>query len=273
MSYFEEKVFEGLENELKLFYCGKRIHNFSHSFGPYTRQQYLIYYIKEGSATLQLDGRAMELTSKGFFVNFPNSQTIYHCAENVPWSIKWIVVEGRVIEQYLLLLGITRSNPFMLLRNPREIEAVFDEMFEQFDSHALSAKVYCISLLYKLFSLLADSAVFGQNENAHVQAAQELMEQNYHDSNFNVSHMAQMLGLHHNYLSVLYKKETGFSPISALGDIRLKNACKMLKFTDKPIKEIASLCGFSDELYFSRAFRKKFGVSPSAFRRSEEYLT
>ena len=273
MNYFEEKVFEGPGNEMKLIYCGKRLHNFSHSFGPYGRDQYLIYFIKEGTATLSLNGRETQLSANGFFVNFPNSQTFYHCTENVPWSIKWIVAEGNVIEQYLLLLGVTRDNPFIRLNDPREIEVVFDEMFEHFDSHDLSAKIYCISLLYKLFSLLAENSASVKAKNTHVQTARVLMDQNYADCNFNITRMAQMIGLHHNYISVLFKKETGISPTEALRDIRLKNACKMLKFTDKPIKEIASLCGFADELYFSRVFRKNVGLSPSAFRQSEAYTT
>ena len=273
MSYFEEKVFEGIENEINLIYCGKRIHNLAHHFGPYTRDQYLIYYIKEGRATLALDDRKIELSAQGFFVNFPNSKAEYRCIENVPWSIKWIAVDGRMIEQYLSLVGITRSQPFIQLNNYRDVELVFDEMFEHFDSHALSSRIYCVSLLYKLFSILADSPALGYAENAHIRRARLLMEQNYPNCNFNVTKLSQMMGLHHNYISILFKKETGASLVSVLCDIRLKNACKMLRFTDKPVKEIATLCGFADELYFSRVFRKKFGIAPSAYRKSEEYLT
>lgn len=271
MNYFEEKVFEGLESEIKLIYCGKRIHNLGHYFGPYTRDQFLIYYIKDGCATLELDGRETELSAKGFFVNFPNSKTVYRCTENVPWSIHWIAADGRILEQYLSLLGITRSNPFIRLNSYLEVEQIFEEMFEHFDNQAPASKLYCISLLYKLFSLLSDVHLPGKSSASHAHSAQALMERHFADSGFNVTKLSRMMGLHHNYISILYKKETGTSLVTALCEIRLKNACKLLRFTDKPVKEVAALCGFADELYFSRVFRKKLQMSPSAYRMSEEY--
>ena len=75
-----------------------------------------------------------------------------------------------------------------------------------------------------------------------------------------------MLGLHYNYFS---KKNTGESPKKALIDQRLRNACKMLKFTDNPIKEVAADSGFLDEMYFSKVFRERFHVPPTVYRQQE----
>ena len=43
----DEKVFNEFENEIKLFYCGKRVRSISHKYGPYTQDRYLIYFIKD----------------------------------------------------------------------------------------------------------------------------------------------------------------------------------------------------------------------------------
>jgi two-component system response regulator YesN len=48
---------------------------------------------------------------------------------------------------------------------------------------------------------------------------------------------------------------------------RLSAAKNLLSSTDKGIKEIIDLCGFSDESNFSRTFREKVGMTPTEFRK------
>ena len=46
--------------------------------------------------------------------------------------------------------------------------------------------------------------------------------------------------------------------------IRIENACALIEKEHDCVKEIAFLCGFNDPLYFSKIFKKKMGISPSA---------
>ena len=273
MNTYEEKVFDVFENDIQLFYCGKRLHNLSHHYGPHDRDTYLLYYVKEGKAKLCINGREDMLTGPAFFVNFPNSQTEYTCIDNIPWSIKWMVADGAIIETYLSLLGITRNTPFLSLKDSQSIETVFDEMYELFDKGTLSSKAYCISLVHKLFSLLFEKMQPVQKGNEYVSAALELIEKRFSEHSFNVATLAECVGLNANYFSILFKKETGKTPVKALCEYRLETACKMLKFTNRSVKGIAHSCGFTDELYFSRVFKNKYGISPVEYRSNEEFLT
>jgi len=269
MNTFEEKVFDEFENEIKLYYCGKRFRSILHRYGPYEQERYLIYFIKEGRATLTLENQKTMTLSKGFFVNFPKSHSSYCCEERIPWTINWIMADGTIIEKYLSLLGITRERPYIGLNQSRNIESIFDEMYENFDKNNLSSKIYCISLMHKLFSALAEDLNGFKAYNGYVFNADKLIEENYFDPKFNVSVLAEKLGLHHNYFSILYKKATGITPMKAINNYRLQNACKMLSFTDKLIKEVALDSGFSDELYFSRVFKNTFGVSPNLYKKKK----
>lgn len=57
------------------------------------------------------------------------------------------------------------------------------------------------------------------------------------------------------------------TPLNYIIMLRLNQAAKQLRTTNRSIAEIALQCGFSDSNYFSRAFRKKFRVSPSEYRK------
>lgn len=70
-----------------------------------------------------------------------------------------------------------------------------------------------------------------------------------------------------NYLTHLLRKETGSTFTDLVLERRMRLARTHLISTAKPLSHIAWLCGFSDEAYFSRRFRKAYGMPPSQFRR------
>ena len=77
------------------------------------------------------------------------------------------------------------------------------------------------------------------------------------------------LGYHisESHLSHIFKSVTGYAPIEYLMSCRLSAAKNLLSSSDKSIKEIIDLCGFSDESNFSRTFKKKVGMTPTEFRK------
>ena len=128
-----------------------------------------------------------------------------------------------------------------------------------------------MSLVHRLFSVLAAGEQAKGEGRSYVRRALERIETDYADPALSVLSLATELGLHPNYFSILFKRETGRLPKAAILGARMRAAGKMLRFTDRPVGEIARAVGFSDELYFSRSFRRAYGVSPSAFRHTHAY--
>lgn len=78
-----------------------------------------------------------------------------------------------------------------------------------------------------------------------------------------VQGMAKMVNLSDMYFGNLFKKETGLSFRKFLNIIRLNRAEEMLYSREYKISEIADACGFCDEFYFSKLYKKSRGYSPS----------
>ena len=65
-----------------------------------------------------------------------------------------------------------------------------------------------------------------------------------------------------------FKKNMGDSFINYLNDYRLSMAARTLLSSDDNIIDIAADCGYDNLSYFNRIFKKKYGVTPSAYRKS-----
>ncbi|MEG2377519.1 MAG: PocR ligand-binding domain-containing protein [Clostridia bacterium] len=65
----------------------------------------------------------------------------------------------------------------------------------------------------------------------------------------------------------VFKKQYNKTIMEYLTDVRLTHAEKLLKTGDSTIYGVATQCGFLDQNYFSKVFAKKYGVSPTAYRK------
>lgn len=85
---------------------------------------------------------------------------------------------------------------------------------------------------------------------------------------WNIHSMAEELHLSAGYLQILYKKMFGISCMDDVIASRIRMASEQLVYTEKPVTEIAEVCGYRNVEHFCRQFRKQTGLTPSAFRRS-----
>lgn len=111
--------------------------------------------------------------------------------------------------------------------------------------------------------------LFLEDENANTEIVREIQgrfEREYAD-HFTLSALATQYHISTSHLSHIFKSVTGYAPIEYLMICRLSAAKNLLSSTDKCIKEIIDLCGFSDESNFSRTFREKVGMTPTEFRK------
>ena len=79
--------------------------------------------------------------------------------------------------------------------------------------------------------------------------------------------LAAEAGMSKFHFARLFSERTGVTPHAHLVSLRLECAAHLLTSTDRRISEVSRHCGFASPAHFGAIFAKRFGVSPSAFRR------
>jgi AraC family transcriptional regulator len=111
-------------------------------------------------------------------------------------------------------------------------------------------------------------------QHRSIQRAVALIEANF-TSSLSRKEMACAAGMSVSYFSNLFQRCLGLSPHRYLVHCRLRHARKLLSRLDKEVSIVVVACesGFADQAHFSRHFRRAYGVSPLAFRRTIEKST
>ena len=84
------------------------------------------------------------------------------------------------------------------------------------------------------------------------------------------SELSSRLGFSSAYLTKLFNKYVGTTPLKYLTDIRIHEAKHLLLNTTLPIREVGEKVGYPDQFHFSKTFRKLTGMNPTAYRQSPQ---
>jgi len=95
--------------------------------------------------------------------------------------------------------------------------------------------------------------------------ARQVVEKNLEGVAFGVEQMAEEMGFSRTHLLRKIKALTNISPNEFIRDLRLNKAAEMIRQKADTVSQIAYAVGFSDQSYFAKCFKRKFGKSPSEY--------
>ncbi len=208
-----------------------------------------------------------ELSSK--ILDFPKDEQLSMTFKEISCFLarcrKGNVPPSDAIQYCIRLLG---SLEYQL---PGRTSPVHEQLADIADSmrkavHAEELMSYIASALPLIFA--SESEENGENSfSLEVSQAVSYIEAHY-DSRISLSALADHVGLSSSYLCRVFKEETGFNINTYINNLRMAKAVRLLEDKSCYIKEVAISVGFDDQLYFSRLFKKYYGVTPSQYRAS-----
>lgn len=126
--------------------------------------------------------------------------------------------------------------------------------------------------IYRQFSLVADILAKSHfsGYSSIVQEAVFLISRHYANYGLNVEWIAEQLKISPSGLNVQFKRETGHTPWKVIISTRLEEARNLLLQGMEP-SQVCLRTGYGSLSYFSKAFKKSYGVSPQDYRRNYSY--
>lgn len=249
---------------LKCELCGSQDCSDGHSWGPGVRRNYILHYIVRGAGYYETGGKKYRVEAgESFFIN-DNSMAHYYPDMNDPWSYFWIIFSGSEAKSILSMTSFFDI--------PLAPKADLEKFYSSFLTNVSSktSELYNDGLLRMLLAKYLE--IYPSNgENKYfdyMHIAKHYIATNFHRYDFTVTELAQAVGIERSYLYRLFKENENMSIIDYIIDVRLENAKKMMENGMTQIKVIAYSSGYENPLYFSNAFKKKYGISPKNYLKT-----
>jgi AraC family transcriptional regulator len=128
------------------------------------------------------------------------------------------------------------------------------------------ARVFLIKLIQKYGLERADYEFTSSFTARHYQRVLDHIAAHYAEE-LTVEDLARRAGLSEFHFSRLFKRTIGRSPHQFILSYRVEQGTRLLADRDRPLADIALICGFADQAHFARSFKKFTGATPREYRR------
>ena len=162
----------------------------------------------------------------------------------------------------------------LLARDSLEIEELYEKMYREYklkeEGYIEILRAYVIELLITIFRLfrkntsLRDMVKTQRQEIIH--KVMRYMKENYSED-LKLEDLATIAFLSPNYFSRIFKECTLMNISEYIQKVRIEEACKLLKQTNKKIIDIANEIGYKDLKHFNSIFKKITGKTPGEYRK------
>ncbi len=236
--------------------------------------QFVLIYCIEGRGWFQTNGPVHYLEKDKMVILPAGIPHRYAADENDPWTIYWVHFKGTLAEYFSKGLDMPVSITPGIHSRINDRNELFEEIYHTLTMgfsienlcYASSAFMHYLGSIKYISSYRYGVSGEPTNEVDIVPAAIHFMEENI-EKKLSLAEITAHVGYSQSHFSMLFRKQTGYSPSAFFNHLKIQRACHLLNFTDMKINQICYKVGIDDCYYFSRLFSKIIGTSPIEYRK------
>lgn len=236
--------------------------------------EYVLLYCMQGKGWCRIEGQIYNILPNQYIILPPEKPHAYGADKEEPWTIYWLHFTGQHAAIYSEGQQIPQDITPAVNSRINERQHVFEEIFTTLEKSTDRESLrYASSLLHYYLASMRYLHHYRQEAPVEqrdvIEAAKHYMQENM-EHRLSLEQLARFTGYSPSHFSLLFRQQTGMSPLSYQNQMKIKHACYLLQNTPMHINQICHKIGFDDSFYFSRLFKQQIGCSPKQYRLQQQ---
>jgi len=236
-------------------------------------RSYLFFFILSGEGRLVYDEVEYPLVQGDCVFIDCRKAYIHETMEGNLWSLQWTHFYGSAMPGIYTKYCERGGSPVFRPQNSTGFISIQDKLYKVATSDDYMRDMRINELLSSLLTLIMENSWAPENQKQSISdstSAVLLQVKDYIDEHYKeklvLDELSDQFFMNKYYLIRLFKNRFGDTIINYQIKQRINSAKKLLRFSNLSIESVGFECGFEDPNYFSRAFKKIEGSSPSFYR-------
>lgn len=242
-----------------------------HSYGPMGRSGYMLHCVTGGHGIFKSNGKVYHLKKGDIFYIQPHKTTYMEADAVDPWTFYWVRFIGNLVPQYMKRINLSYQNPII---RQEDLPTVFQDVVDivEYSQQTGPRDFYYQSKMFSILHALQLHFPKESTKNKVLQTtdiydrALRYIANNYEEQ-ISVHDLVGYLNIDRSYLFRIFKKHSQTNPQEFITNYRLAKASELLKSKNNTVEYVALSCGFLSYQSFFRFFKKKYGISPTQYKK------
>lgn len=230
------------------------------------RVDYYLMYLIEGELELYLDGEKCTFKA-GEFTVLPPYYDIHYEKKNDGQLVYYLAhFSGTDVERFLESLKICGDPKIYRVGILDDVIETFKTLFDLYVKNMPCIQEIVSVGLQKILIELSLKAFVSEETGAPLNAVY-FIKRNLTDK-ITVPMLADIEGLSESRFYALFKEKMGVAPMEYVNSLRIERACNLIATSPMSFSKVGENCGFYDNYYFSKIFKKITGMTPTEYKNS-----
>ena len=235
-------------------------------------ESFLFLVVERGSGTLTYEGREYQLKAGDAALIDCRNHYSHRAAESEQWELLWAHFDGARAEAVIpVIYKENGASPvFEFGDNVQDALLIMDELLRLKENRGLLEELRADNILGKILILCLKKTEKSRTDNLSADRVREYLngdEAVFSGNGALKSMMKARFGKDYDEIDAAFKDKYGIDMAAYLENRKLNKAKELLRFTIRPISEIAEDLGMSDEESFCRLFSEKEEMLPDEYRK------
>lgn len=227
----------------------------------YTQKFYTWHFVISGKGRLEMADKTYHIGQGDMFFVPPDTMMRYFPEDDDPWEYVWISSVGDKMGHYGKLLGFSLETAVIKCASFQRVRHILKSIFD----NTSSGEMGYYGVLSEFYKIIDICTTHTPKDTS--QTIKELIDNNFTTASFHIEYICENIGFSHSQILRIFKNAYNITPSLYLSKKRIELAKELLIKTDLSVRSVAYSCGFTDEFYFMKCFRKHTGFTALTYRK------